>query len=57
MEKLNIPEIFGSMVFGEEEMRARLPEDVCASLLSTIEEGKEIDPGIADSVAEAMKNK
>ena len=56
MEKLNIPEIFGSMVFGEEEMRARLPEDVCASLLSTIEEGKEIDPGIADSVAEAMKN-
>ncbi len=56
MEKLNIPEIFGSLVFGEKEMRARLPEDVCNSLLSTIEEGKEIDPGIADTVAEAMKN-
>ena len=56
MERLNIPEIFGSMVFGEKEMRARLPENVCESLLSTIEEGKEIDPGIADTVAAAMKD-
>ena len=56
MERLNIPEIFGSMVFGEKEMRARLPESVCESLLSTIEEGKEIDPGIADTVAAAMKD-
>ena len=56
MENINIPELFGSLVFGENEMRARLPEDVCNSLLSTIEEGKEIDPSIADVVAEAMKN-
>ena len=56
MEKLNVPEIFGSLVFNEEVMRERLPADVCESLLSTIEAGKEIDPGIADTVASAMKD-
>jgi len=53
---LNIPEIFGSHVFNEEVMKERLPEAVYASLLSTIEAGKEIDPGIADIVASAMKD-
>ena len=52
----NIPELFGSMVFNEEVMRQRLPHEVFRSLLKTIEQGKEIDPSIADAVAEAMKN-
>ncbi len=52
----NIPELFGSMVFNEEVMKERLPQDVYNSLLSTIEAGKEIDPGIADVVASAMKD-
>ena len=52
----NIPEIFGSMVFNEDVMRARLPREVCKSLLKTMEEGKEIDPAIADVVANAMKD-
>ncbi len=52
----NIPELFGSMVFNEEVMKQRLPEDVYRSLLNTIEAGKEIDPGIADIVASAMKD-
>ena len=56
MEKINVPELFGSLVFNEEVMRERLPDDVYRSLLNTIEAGKEIDPGIADTVASAMKD-
>ncbi|MBQ3483385.1 MAG: glutamine synthetase III [Clostridia bacterium] len=52
----NIPELFGCMVFNEEVMRQRLPEEVYRSLQKTISEGKEIDPSIANTVAEAMKN-
>ena len=55
-DHVNIPEIFGSLVFNEEVMKERLPEDIYLSLLSTIEAGKEIDPGIADTVASAMKD-
>ncbi len=51
----NIPDLFGSMVFNEEVMRRRLPQEVFESLSRTIEEGKEIDPAIADTVANAMK--
>ena len=56
MEKLNVPEMFGSLVFNEEVMKSRLPNDVYQSLLNTIEAGKEIDQGIADVVASAMKD-
>ncbi len=57
MEKtVRIPEIFGSQVFSEDVMRERLPKDVYKSLVNTIEEGKEIDAGIADVVAGAMKD-
>ena len=51
----NIPEIFASMVFSEDVMRERLPEDVFASLMQTIADGKTIDPSIANCVADAMK--
>ena len=51
----NIPELFGCMVFNEEVMRKRLPDEVYQSLRRTVEQGKEIDPSIADTVAEAMK--
>ncbi len=51
----NIPELFGCMVFNEEVMRQRLPEEVYLSLHKTVEEGKEIDASIADTVAAAMK--
>ena len=56
MENNNVPKIFGSLVFNEEVMKERLPEAVYQSLLNTIEAGKEIDPGIADTVASAMKD-
>ena len=53
---VNVPETFGSLVFNKEVMKKRLPKEVYESLLSTIEAGKEIDPGIADTVASAMKD-
>ncbi len=51
-----IPELFGSLVFSEDVMRERLPEDVYESLMHTVEEGNEIDATIADVVAAAMKD-
>ena len=51
-----IPEIFASLVFGDDAMRERLPENVYNSLQNTIETGKEIDASIADTVAAAMKD-
>ena len=53
---VRIPELFASNVFSEDVMRERLPKDVYKSLLSTIANGKEIDAGIADIVASAMKD-
>ena len=51
-----ISEIYASRVFSEDVMRERLPKEVYKSLLKTMETGKEIDPGIADIVASAMKD-
>lgn len=52
----NVPEIFGCMVFNEDVMKERLPEDVFKSLIKTIATGKTIDASIADTVATAMKD-
>ncbi|MBQ7058785.1 MAG: glutamine synthetase III [Firmicutes bacterium] len=51
-----IPEMFGSMVFGEEAMKNRLPADVYQILKRTMENGRRLDPEIADIVATAMKD-
>ena len=53
---LNIPEIFGSLVFNREVMKERLPEDVYKSLKHTIQRGDDLDITVANVVAEAMKN-
>ncbi len=52
----NIPELFGCMVFNDDVMRERLPKEVYKSLTRTIAIGKQIDPTIADVVANAMKD-
>ncbi|MCR5040731.1 MAG: glutamine synthetase III [Clostridia bacterium] len=52
----NIPEYFGELVFDDRAMRANLPAKVYASLRKTIDEGTELDIGVANAVAEAMKN-
>jgi glutamine synthetase len=51
-----VPEYFGSLVFDDRAMRASLSADVYASLRKTIDEGSELDIGVANAVAEAMKN-
>ena len=53
---VNVPEIYGSMVFNDAVMRARLPKEVYKSLRQTIANGKTIDVSIADTVACAMKD-
>ena len=52
----SIPELFGCMVFNDDVMRERLPKEVYKSLTRTIAVGKQIDPTIADVVANAMKD-
>ena len=50
------PERFGCRVFNDDVMKERLPEGVYRSITSTIATGSELDPGIADVVAAAMKD-
>ncbi|SFG39767.1 glutamine synthetase III family protein [Oribacterium sp. WCC10] len=52
---LNVAEIFGEDVFNDKVMLERLPKAVYKKLKKTITEGYELDPTIADSVAQAMK--
>ncbi|MDD2955411.1 MAG: glutamine synthetase III [Oscillospiraceae bacterium] len=52
----SVSEIFGSMVFGDSVMKERLPKNTYKQLKRTIEGGKELDPSIADVVANAMKD-
>ena len=51
----NIEEIFGESTFGLAEMRSRLPKQIYKALIATIERGSELDGGVADAVALAMK--
>ncbi|MBQ6240325.1 MAG: glutamine synthetase III [Firmicutes bacterium] len=51
-----VSDYFGSMVFDDRVMRARLSADVYASLRKTIDEGRELDITVANAVAEAMKD-
>ena len=44
------------MVFDERVMKARLSADVYRSLKKTIDEGKKLDPTVANAVATAMKD-
>ncbi len=52
----NVPEMFGSLVFNDEVMRATLPKEIYKSLHKTVEEGKELDITLANAVAHAMKD-
>ena len=51
-----VSDYFGSMVFDDRVMRAKLPADVYQSLRKTIDEGTRLNPNVANAVAEAMKN-
>ena len=52
----SVPETFGSLVFGDEVMRQRLPKDTYKALQKTIQKGLELDRSVADVVANAMKD-
>ena len=49
-----VPELFGSMVFDDKVMRARLSAEVYESLRETIRRGKKLDLSVANAVADAM---
>ena len=51
-----IPEYFGSMVFDDRVMKARLSADVYRSLRKTIDDGTKLDLSVANAVAAAMKD-
>ncbi len=53
-EKLT--ELFGSDVFNDATMVERLPKKTYAALKKTIENGEDLDPSVAEVVANAMKD-
>ena len=54
MEKLS--ELFGSMVFNETVMRERLPQETFNTLKKTMDQGIPLEEGVANIVANAMKD-
>jgi len=50
-----VTDYFGSLVFDDKVMRSKLSSDVYKSLKKTIQDGKELDISVANSVAQAMK--
>ena len=51
-----VPAYFGCLVFDDRVMKANLSASVYRSLKRTIDEGAKLDSGVANAVAEAMKN-
>ena len=54
-EIINVQELFGENVFNDKVMLEKLPKKVYKELHKTIDDGKELDPMIAEVVAGAMK--
>ena len=52
----NVPEYFGSLVFDDRMMKARLSANVYNSLKQTIEGGTRLDLSVANAVAAAMRD-
>ncbi len=53
---VNVPEIFGSMVFNESEMKKRLSKNSYKALKETMQKGVPLELGVANEIAEAMKD-
>ena len=51
----NIPEMYASMLFNDEEMKKRLPAQVYSDLKKAIKENSPVDSKIGEVVAQAMK--
>ena len=55
MEQINVPEIYGSMVFNDKVMKERLPKDVYKAVRKTIDNGTTLELTVANTVAATMK--
>ncbi len=51
-----VPELFGSMVFSDKAMQERLPKSTYKALKKTAQNGEPLDEGVANVVANAMKD-
>ncbi|MCR5796698.1 MAG: glutamine synthetase III, partial [Eubacterium sp.] len=51
----SIPELYGSKVFNDKIMRAKLPKDTYKALRKTIQNGTHLELDVANAVAVAMK--
>ena len=56
MNNIDLPEIFGSLVFNQSVMKEMLPSQTYKALKHTMEEGTPLNLEVANQVAEAMKN-
>ena len=54
-ELFNVADIYGEDVFSDSVMRARLPKNVYRELHKSMDEGSDLNPLVADEIAEAMK--
>ncbi len=52
----DIPKLFGSMVFSDTVMQARLPKDTYKAVKKTMEQGTHLELDVANVVANAMKD-
>jgi len=49
-------DVYGTLTFGGDDMLKRLPPEISMKLQATMKLGKPLDPGIANTVAAAMKD-
>lgn len=56
MRITNVPELFGSLVFNDDVMKARLPEEIYSDMQKCVDENKPLSLEIASAVAQAMKD-
>ena len=50
-----VTELFGSMVFNDKEMRARLPKEIYNAFMKTCKGGEPLEENLANHIARAMK--
>ena len=50
-----VPEMYGSLVFNDKIMRAKLPKDIYKALRKTIDNHTHLELDVANAVATAMK--
>lgn len=56
MDSMNIPELYGSLVFNDTVMKERLPKDVYRAVHKCATTGSHLELDVANTVAAVMKN-